>query len=485
MKILISYIIRLISEVSKMKKLLVSILLSIFVFSLHAEEVEESPVVILGGGMGALTSATYLARAGIIPVVITGPTLGGTITLSTEVQNWPGEIAISGDVLSEKLYKQAEFNGALLQSEVVVSVDFSKRPYTVVTRPLFGESIKTYKTNSCIIALGATPNLLGVPGEMQYLSRGVYTCAVCDGSLYKGKTVAVVGGGDSALIEAQYLSNIAKKVYVLVRGKEFRAVEMKRAAEVLALPNVEVLFETTIQEIKGDSDKMTRLCVENKKMAHVIEADALFLAIGARPNTELFRGQLELDSKGYIALKKYQETSVEGVYAIGDVADPEFKQAVSAAGDGAKAALQVQKYLACVSNQKPMASVAKAASLDSHKAIEISSREQFARELKGAQGPVFVDFYATRCGPCKMFSPLYESWARDFHGKIKFLKVNADHMDELFREYHVNVVPTLIVFDANGKIVQKSTGSREIAKVEKCLQKVKDKPEITSQDFAW
>lgn len=467
-----------------MKKLLVSILLSISVFSLHAEEIEESPVVILGGGMGALTSATYLARAGITPVVITGPTLGGTITLSTEVQNWPGEIAISGDELSEKLYKQAEFNGALLRSEVVVSVDFSKRPYTIVTRPLFGESTKTYKANSCIIALGATPNLLGVPGEMQYLSRGVYTCAVCDGSLYKGRTVAIVGGGDSALIEAQYLSNIAKKVYVLVRGKEFRAVEMKRAAEVLALPNVEVLFETTIQEIKGDSDKMTKLFVESKKKALQIEADALFLAIGARPNTELFRGQLQLDSKGYIALKKHQETSVEGVYAIGDVADPEFKQAVSAAGDGAKAALQVQKYLACA-DQKQVAPIVRAAASDSHKAIEITSREQFVRELKGAQGPVFVDFYATRCGPCKMFSPLYESWARDFHGKIKFLKVNADHMDELFREYHINVVPTLIVFDANGKIVQKSTGSREIAKVEKCLQKVKDKPEIFSQDFAW
>ena len=168
--------------------------------------------------------------------------------MSNDVQNWPGEIAISGDALSEKLYKQAEFNGALLRSEVVVSVDFSERPFTILTKPVFGngvDDIKKYKTDTCIIALGSNPNMLHVPGEMKYWTRGVYTCAVCDGTLYKDKTVAVVGGGDSALVETQYLSNIAKKVYLIVRGDQMRSVEKRRAEEILSRPNVEVLYETT------------------------------------------------------------------------------------------------------------------------------------------------------------------------------------------------------------------------------------------------
>ncbi len=479
--------------VSKMKKILLSIILSIFscsFLSSREPEEEKHPVVILGGGMGALTSATYLARAGITPLVITGPVLGGTITLSNDVQNWPGEIAISGDALSEKLYKQAEFNGALLRSEVVVSVDFSERPFTILTKPVFGngvDDIKKYKTDTCIIALGSNPNMLHVPGEMKYWTRGVYTCAVCDGTLYKDKTVAVVGGGDSALVETQYLSNIAKKVYLIVRGDQMRSVEKRRAEEILSRPNVEVLYETTIQEIKGEGEKLTRLLVQNnrKKAVFDIETDALFLAIGSRPNTELFRNQLELDGGNYIVLKKHQQTSVEGIFAIGDVADPEFKQAVSAAGDGAKAALQAQKLLASYSAPKEKKQIANVPLFDQREVIEISSREQFDRELKEAAGPVFVDFYASRCGPCRTFGPLYDSWAKDFHGKIKFLKVNADNMDELFNVYHINVVPTLIIFDAKGKIIQRSTGSREIAKIEKCLQKVKGKQDIAAQDFVW
>ncbi len=476
-----------------MKKRILSIILSIFICSLvfsREQQEEIHPIVILGGGMGALTSSTYLARAGITPLVITGPVLGGTITLSSEVQNWPGEIAISGDALSEKLYKQAEFNGAILRSEVVVSVDFSQRPFTIITKPIFSDSvddIKKYKTDTCIIALGANPNLLNVPGETKYWTRGVYTCAVCDGTLYKDKTVAVVGGGDSALVETLYLSNIAKKVILIVRGDQMRTVEKKRAAEILSRPNVEVHYETTVQEIKGESEKMTHLLVQDnrKKLPFDIKTDALFLAIGSRPNTELFRDQLELDEKNYIVLKKNQQTSIEGVYAIGDVADPEFKQAVSAAGDGAKAALQAQKFLTSYSAPKDKMPLVNTPVLDKREVIEISSRAQFERELKEAKGPVFVDFYATRCGPCRMFGPVYDAWAKDFQGQITFLKVNADNLEELFNDYQINVVPTLIIFDSKGKIVRKSSGSREIAKIENCLQKVKGKQEIASQDFTW
>jgi thioredoxin reductase (NADPH) len=476
-----------------MKKIILSTILSIFLYSFsYAAEEERHPVVILGGGVGALTSATYLARAGITPLVITGPVLGGTITLSNAVQNWPGELDITGDALSEKLYKQAEFNGALLRSEVVVSVDFSERPFTIVTKPVFSagdssDDTKKYKTDTCIIALGSTPNMLHVPGEAKYWTHGVYTCAVCDGTLYKDKTVVVVGGGDSALVETQYLAHIAKKVYLVVRADQMHTVEKKRAEEVLSRPNVVVLYDTTVGEIKGDGEKLTRISVNNhrKKNSFDIEADALFLAIGARPNTDLFRNQVDLDEKNYIVLKKHQQTSMEGVYAIGDVADPEFKQAVSAAGDGAKAALQAQKFLASHSDSKEKKEIAKIAAPHPEGVVEIVSREQFDRELKEAKGPVFVDFYSRGCGPCRMFGPVYDSWAKDFHGQIKFLKVNAETVDELFNIYHINVVPTLIIFDAKGKIIQKSTGSREIGKIGKALQKVKGKEEVSPQDFIW
>ncbi|HEY2811533.1 MAG TPA: FAD-dependent oxidoreductase [Rhabdochlamydiaceae bacterium] len=473
---------------------MIKFLLSILLLSgLHlpamANQTEEKyPVVILGGGVGALTSATYLARGGIQPLVITGPVIGGTITMSHAVQNWPGEMSISGEALSEKLYKQAEYNGALLRPEIVVGVDFSHRPFTITTRTIFGEGesdLKRYKTDACIIALGSTPNFLDVPGEEKYWTRGVYTCAVCDGALFKDKIVAVVGGGDSALTEVQYLSNLVKKVYLIVRGSEMRTVEKRRAQEILSRPNVEVMYESTIEEIKGSEEKMTHLVVHDKRKNATAEivTNALFLAIGSHPNTELFSHQLELDKGNYIALKKNQQTSVEGVYAIGDVADPEFKQAVSAAGDGAKAALQAQKFLTsyCPNDHKAMAQdvpqeIKKGV-------VEIASREHFEKLIKEAKGAVFVDFYSARCGPCRMFKPVFESWARDFQEKILFLQVSAEKVEELFDIYRIQAVPTLVIVDSKGEMIRKSIGPREISKVEKVLQKFKEKQEITAQDF--
>lgn len=341
-----------------MKKLLLLLFLNL---SLRAE-INEYPVMILGSGVGALTSAVYLARAGIQPVIVTGPSIGGTILQSQHVQNWPGEVSIPGIDLSDKVKKQAELNGALLLPESVVSVDFSKRPFTITTKKALGssEELKTYKTQAVIIAIGATPNLLNIPGESGkegYWSRGVYSCATCDGPLYRGETVAVIGGGDGALLEAEFLSNIAAKVHMIVRKDVFRAIEKKRLKSVLSRPNVEVHYETFVREIKGDGNKVTSIFLHNSSSGADWELpiDAVFLGIGSRPNTELFHGQLELDAQGYILLKKNQQTSVEGVFAAGDIADREFKQAISAAGDAAKAAIQTQKYLASLElkKQKP------------------------------------------------------------------------------------------------------------------------------------
>lgn len=456
---------------------------------LRAEVLEkEHPVVILGSGIAAMTAATYLARGGIAPLVITGPSMGGAIIQSHNVQNWPGEISISGLDLSEKIKSQAEKNGAILVPEVVTAVDFSKHPLTIETRPLFGQQCaKNYKAQAVIIAVGATPRLLNVPGETGengYWSRGVYNCAVCDGALYKGKVVAVVGGGDSALTETQYLSNIAEKVHVFVRHHEFKTVERERMLEILSRPNVEVHYRTVIREVKGDGQKMTHLCVQDTITLDTwdISADALFLAIGSLPNTEMFQGQLELDPQGYIVLKNHQETSVEGVYAIGDVADPEFKQAISAAGDAAKAALQAEKYLVSYHSLVHRSSQ-HTQNLQSEEIIEITSKEQFVKELHSSKKVVFVDFYSTHCGPCRIFGPLFDNWAKEFGDRIKFLKVNAEKAIEVFKTYQIHVVPTLLILDEKGHIVRKSSGFKEITTVEKCLEKVKGKSEPISQDF--
>ena len=204
----------------------------------------------------------------------------------------------------------------------------------------------------------------------------------------------------------------------------------------------------------------------------------MILAIGSQPNSQLFANQLELDEKGYIQLKKHQQTSIEGVFAIGDIADPEFKQAISAAGDGAKAALQTQKFLSTLSQADQLPASVK----EKKQIIEITSRSQFEEHLKGANSVVFVDFYSSHCAPCRSFKPVFESWARDFQDRILFLQVNAEVAGELFNLYGVRFVPTLAIFDSQGNLLRKNSGP-EIAAIEKFLRQYKDKQQIQPQDF--
>ena len=212
-------------------------------------------VVILGGGVGSLTSALYLGRAGLCPLVIEGPTPGGLLTQSHTVQNWPGVMEIEGMQLTGKMREQAEASGARFLSEEVVDIDFSKRPLVLTTRSLDGTN-ETRKIHavSCIIAMGTQPNFLKIPGEQTYWGKGVTNCAICDGSLYKDKVVGVVGGGDAAVLEALYLSNIAKEVYVFVRKGNLRAIEEKRVQALMEKPNVHFLYHTTVEEVKGDGE---------------------------------------------------------------------------------------------------------------------------------------------------------------------------------------------------------------------------------------
>lgn len=456
--------------------------------SVQEEKVETiEPVVILGGGVGALTSALYLSRAGLEPLIIEGASPGGLITQSHSVQNWPGELEISGFDLIDKMRAQVVSNGAEFLSEEVVAVDFSKRPFTITTRPIGRpDELHTIRAESCIIAMGTQTNYLGVPGETGpngYWGKGVSNCAVCDGTFYRDKVVGIVGGGDAAVLEGLYLSQIAKEVYIFVRKDAFRAVETKRLEALLARKNVHVLYETTVASIQGDGAKLTQVQLLTKAQEKLLDfsLDGLFLAIGSRPNSQLFQDVLKLDPAGYIQLQKDQETSVRGIYAIGDIVDPVYKQAISAAGDGAKAAIQVQKYLSDRSNQliatrkksskftgslAQNESVAKpvylAASQKVQGVIEISSKEEFDEELKNAVTPVLIDFYASWCKPCKQVTPVFEKTANEFSGKIKFLKVNVDKFYPLSQSYEINAMPTVIVLDAKGSIVDRKVGPDEI-----------------------
>jgi len=457
-----------------MKKLIA--LLALFSLNLLPASEEEVPVVILGGGVGAMTAANYLARAGIPPVVVSGPLPGGAILQSAAIQNWPGELQISGFELAGKIQKQAQESGAHFLPEIAVSVDFSKRPFVITTKKPFQNTtkVRTIKARTCILALGATPNFLGVPGEWgqnSYWLRGVYNCAVCDGALYKDKVVAVVGGGDSALVEAQYLSNIAKKVYVVVRKDQFKTIEEARKEEILKKPNVEVLYNTTIREVRGNGQKMTALLLNN---GSELAADALFLAIGSAPNSDLLKGQVDLDKGGYVVLKNIQETSVPGVFALGDLSDPVFKQAITASGDAAKAAYQAQKYLTSYKGMENRQEGAAPRLLKPANIGHVSTKADLDRELKAASGPVFLYFSSPHCGPCRFFSLDYEQWAKEFESKVRFLKTDASHSTELFNLYQISGIPTLLVLDGKGSVIRTAIGLEETAEIAQRLENLKE-----------
>ncbi len=426
------------------------------------------PVVILGGGVGSLTSALYLGRAGLSPLVIEGPTPGGLLTQSHTVQNWPGVMEIEGAQLTESMRAQAEANGARFLSEEVISVDFSKRPLTITTRALDGSGeVRQIQTQSCIIAMGTKPNFLGIPGEKTYWGKGVTNCAICDGSLYKGKVVGVVGGGDAAVLEALYLSNIAKEVHVFVRKDSLRAIEEKRVEVLREKANVKFHYNTTVQEVKGDGETVTQVVIQNGSKQTPFALDGLFLAIGSTPNTTLFKDSLKLDKKGYISLQKDQMTSIEGIYAIGDIVDPVYKQAISAAGDGAKAALQTQQYISDRANKLVVKNTqvvqkTKSIPLAASEVVEITSDEQFKFEVETSDLPVVVDFYASWCGPCKKVAPLLDRSARELAGKVKFLKVNVDNFADLSSKYNIRAMPTVLVLNSSGAELQRKVGGDQI-----------------------
>ncbi|MEM8770622.1 MAG: thioredoxin-disulfide reductase [Pseudomonadota bacterium] len=307
---------------------------------------KKTPLLILGSGPAGLTAAIYAARAGLKPVLVHGLQPGGQMTITTDVENYPGFAdVIQGPWLMEQMQKQAEHVGTEFISDIIVDVDFSKRPFTMK-----GDSGETYEADAVVIATGAQAKWLGLPSEQQFQGFGVSACATCDGFFYRGKDVLVVGGGNTAVEEALYLSGLAKKVTLVHRRDELRAEKILQQ-RLFDKDNVEVIWDHTLEEILGDENPLgvtgTRLKHASTGKTQDIEVDGVFVAIGHKPSTELFIDKLPMNAHGYLdTAPDSTATEIPGIYAAGDVTDDIYRQAVTAAGMGCMAALEAEKFLA-------------------------------------------------------------------------------------------------------------------------------------------
>ena len=300
-------------------------------------------VLIIGSGPAGYTAAIYAARAGLNPVLYTGSQPGGQLTTTNDVENYPGYPAgINGPQMMMDLQKQAERFGTKIHYGMITSVDFSSYPLKAVA-----DMKDEIEAEAVIVATGASAKYLGIPSEAAFANKGVSACAVCDGFFYRGKEVAVVGAGDSAAEESHYLSKLVTRVHLFVRRDEMRASKIMQE-RVKSTPNIKIYWNTETDEVLGDDSGVTGVRIRNNKTGatEVVPIQGFFLAIGHTPNTSVFKGQLDMDDAGYVkVVPGSTQTNVEGVFAVGDVADRVYRQAVTAAGTGCMGALDAEKFL--------------------------------------------------------------------------------------------------------------------------------------------
>jgi thioredoxin reductase (NADPH) len=302
-------------------------------------------VVIIGSGPAGLTAAIYTARANLSPILIHGPLAGGQLTTTTDVENYPGfPEGVMGPELMERMEEQAKKFGTVILEQIVSSLELKGRPFTITL-----ESGDIITADSVILATGANPRYLGIPGEKELLGYGVSTCATCDGAFFRNKVITVIGGGDSACEEANFLSKFGSKVFLIHRRDQLRASKIMQD-RVFKNPKVEVLWNKVPNRVLGDkSNGVTGLELKDTSNGEVFElaADAMFVAIGHVPNSNLVKGVVDLDENGYIKpLRSHSTaTNVTGLFACGDVQDHEYRQAITAAGSGCMAALEAERFL--------------------------------------------------------------------------------------------------------------------------------------------
>jgi thioredoxin reductase (NADPH) len=415
------------------------------------------PVVILGSGPAGLSAAIYAARAKRHAVVLHGDKPGGLLTETTWVENWPGSEKILGPDLIEQMKKHAQEFGVQFLYDTVESVDFSHWPFAIKTQ----DGLVMYAL-TLIIATGAAPKRLGIVGEEQYWGAGVTSCAVCDAPFYKDKNVIVVGGGDAAIEESIQLASYAKKVTILVRGDHMRAAGRMQDL-VKNNKKIGIEYNKIVSEILGDGDRVTGVRVVDVALGSnsIVPVDGIFLAIGHKPNTDLFKEKLNINKDGYILIKSpSQQTSLEGVFAAGDVEDFTYRQAGVASGSGIRAALDADRFLAKHGFTDDMAIELNDKLFFPPKSYTdrtiriVNALGDFQEAIAEETVPVMVDFYAEYCPPCMQMLPIFESIAQQYSDQMNFIKVNTQYAQAIVEHYRVSRVPTIVLFN-KGKVVQR------------------------------
>ncbi len=298
-------------------------------------------LIILGSGPAGLTAAVYAARANLSPLVIEGSYPGGQLMSTTHVENWPGHISILGPTLMLELRKHAAHFGTRFISSEVTYADLRSSSFVLRTH----KEQELY-AHALIIATGATAKRLHCPGEEEYWSKGVTTCAVCDGAFYKDKKVIIIGGGDTAMENASFMTNFTNDVTIVHILPQLTA-SFAMQQRVLNNPHIKIIYESTVSQIGGDGNRVTHVFVTHQKTGETqsLAVEGVFIAIGLRPNTGIFKGQLALDDYGYLLVKETTRTSIEGVFVAGDAADKRYRQAITSAGTGCAASLDAERYL--------------------------------------------------------------------------------------------------------------------------------------------
>ncbi len=402
------------------------------------------PLAILGSGNAGLAAAIYGARGMVKTLIIQGSLPGGLLTQTTEVENWPGERTILGPTLMGKIRAHAMELGAEFLEDSVERVDLSTWPYVIYT-----EDGKVLHALSIIIATGAAPITLGIPGEQEFWGRGVGTCAVCDAAFYKGEDVVVVGGGDSAIEEAIQLAQYAQSVTILVRKDNMRAAP-RMQDRLKGYPSIKVMHNVEVKKITGNDLHVTGIELYDNQtgQTQAIPINGLFLAIGHTPNSAIFKPTVKTDANGYILLEgRTHATNVPGIFAAGEVEDNRYRQAITSAGQGVSAALDALNFLSEVGFTPSVAArmdIFSVADRGVYKELPQLANLR-ALELESAQGLVVLDFYTKTCASCNQMMPVVAATAQQFAGRVKFFKVDAEEAEEIAQKFFVYRVPCLVV----------------------------------------
>lgn len=423
------------------------------------------PVTIIGSGPAGLSAALYVARTGMKAFVFAGPVLCGQLTQTTFIENWPGRARVLGIDLMSDIKKQVEGFGAIIIHDSVVKIDFVTWPFVLQT-----EDGKNFKAMSIILATGAEPRRLNVPGETQYWGKGVTTCAVCDAPFFKNKEVVISGGGDSAAEMVFELASYVKKVTILVRKDAMRAAAVIQQ-RIAAYPNACVQYHKEIKEIYGDGQHVTAIDVYDNqtKQTERRSIDGVFLAIGHDPNNKLMQENIQLDDHGYVVVQgRSQQTSVQGVFAAGEIQDPLYRQAIVAAGEGVKAALDATEFLYEIGFNSAIGVKLDQNFFEQFADVKLGLREitqtkEFDDLVFHSKGLVLLDFYSTSCPGCMQMLPVLEAIAAKLEGKIKIVKTNITKvrqtiLKELYWGHDIKIskVPSLLVFK-DGKFQEINT----------------------------